>query len=472
MKRKLIHRYVLAPWAIALAVCFSLIATAQEPGGCDPVNVYMSDPGIYPIEVIEQCVVRGEEFSSAIYFKNFEIIDGTIFGLPGLELDIVHAQITNIENFPSGISYDCNMQDCLYPRGETGCMNFSGITEDQAGFYQLGFVGLLIANASNGQQVTLNLTAEDFEAMGIFYHVQVIEQTDICPSSSEDPCTVPADLTAGPITTTGAKVNWEVASNADHYRIRGRQEGHAEWGYWLAINGGVSSVNITDLEPNKNYEWQINAFCDYIETWQSGWSDVQTFTTGCYAPESLWVAAVSANAARLKWTANPGAEGFQIIGRREGAERYKRINVEGNADHYDLAFLEPNETYEWTIKTICGEASGISSELAETHSFTTAEGARTIRGEINPLGGDDQTLSVYPNPASNKLWIQIPLDVEPESVHLQISFMNGDEVPMYGEPQITGQTISVWVGHLPVGIYNVSVSSERYSARQKILILR
>mgnify|MGYP001264284754 CR=1 FL=1 len=98
-------------------------------------------------------------------------------------------------------------------------------------------------------------------------------------------CPTPSGLNVTSITHNSAIANWNSVTGVDHYRIRTREVGAANWGNLLNIDSTMTSRILPLLQPSTSYEWKIEAYCDSTNQANSNWSIIDTFTT------SLFVAA-------------------------------------------------------------------------------------------------------------------------------------------------------------------------------------
>jgi hypothetical protein len=76
------------------------------------------------------------------------------------------------------------------------------------------------------------------------------------------------------ITDHSAKVTWTVVSNATSYDIQYRKVGSAIWKLKNVVD---PKKQLSNLNPNKTYEYQVRANC--LNGFSSDWSPLKTFTT-------------------------------------------------------------------------------------------------------------------------------------------------------------------------------------------------
>ena len=104
-----------------------------------------------------------------------------------------------------------------------------------------------------------------------------ISLTFITLSSAQ--CPAPSGLNVTSITHNSAIANWNSVTGVDHYRIRTREVGAANWVNLLNIDSTMTSRILPLLQPSTSYEWKIEAYCDSTNQTNSNWSIIDTFTT-------------------------------------------------------------------------------------------------------------------------------------------------------------------------------------------------
>ena len=86
-------------------------------------------------------------------------------------------------------------------------------------------------------------------------------------------CPTPTGLTASNITSTSAKIKWDVMSGATKYQIQYRPSGTMAW---LKKNSTTNSKNISMLTPSTMYQYRVKTVC---ETSSSPFTSIKSFTT-------------------------------------------------------------------------------------------------------------------------------------------------------------------------------------------------
>ncbi len=102
------------------------------------------------------------------------------------------------------------------------------------------------------------------------------------------PCEMPAGLSTLDITSTSATMAWTPVADIDHYILRFREVGQADWEW--RNTGNTSFYEANDLNPNTTYEWSVNSFCSVVISCFSPYGTHKQFsTTSSLAPEQYCV---------------------------------------------------------------------------------------------------------------------------------------------------------------------------------------
>jgi hypothetical protein len=89
-------------------------------------------------------------------------------------------------------------------------------------------------------------------------------------------CSSPQNLIVSSGLTT-ATLSWDIVSEADHYSFRYRTLGSGTWN-----NGNTYNTNeqeLSALDPNSEYEWQVQTICNQVGSEVSAWASGNTFST-------------------------------------------------------------------------------------------------------------------------------------------------------------------------------------------------
>ncbi len=89
----------------------------------------------------------------------------------------------------------------------------------------------------------------------------------------------PTDTTwSSPVTSNGARLNWQHIPGAIAYEITGKRVGASQW--TTLLQGNVFDYrNVFGLQPGFSYQWTVRAWCDSVGNISSPWAALDTFTT-------------------------------------------------------------------------------------------------------------------------------------------------------------------------------------------------
>ncbi len=223
-------------------------------------------------------------------------------------------------------------------------------------------------------------------------------------------------LTTDNVAMTSARLNWDNPVGVDHLNVRGRRTGGAGWLNLPPVAGTASHVDLQGLQLGVSYEWQVEALYDSTGNQSGGWSPTDTFTTGCYPPDSNWVDPIVSFGARLNWTEQAGAVYYQISGRRVGTTQWTSMYMPAGNNFKNVMGLTAGAQYEWTVRTLCDNIWTNVSPWAPLQTFTTALFANPNEARL----GDEEEqfsfepneelgISVFPNPVVDKAVVQLPV---------------------------------------------------------------
>ncbi len=181
-------------------------------------------------------------------------------------------------------------------------------------------------------------------------------------------CTTPYGLAVA-TNTRAAQLRWNFyyADAATRYEARYRVPGTDSW----TVVGDLSSTNtvgtaeLTGLQPNTTYEWQIKTRCSATES-----SDFVTgplFSTGCSTPTSLF-AQLKTTSAVVNWTQAGFNVQYDVNYRQSGTTTWTTLsNILSTSAA--LPGLMGNTGYEWQVRTRC--ADGVLADFSGISSFIT-----------------------------------------------------------------------------------------------------
>jgi hypothetical protein len=195
-------------------------------------------------------------------------------------------------------------------------------------------------------------------------------------------CGMPFFRYTTPITDSTATLNWTAVAGALNYTVQFRPLNGAWMDAPTSPTTGTS-VTITNLTPNTQYEWRMQVNC--ANGAYSPWLSAITFTTGssngCNTPGGLYTDNLTLNSATLNWSLVAGAESYSVEIRTWPHGAWNPvIGSPVSTNSIIVDGLSGFTTYEWRVRANC--TGGHHSFWSGTVQFTT-----TNAPPCNPPGG-------------------------------------------------------------------------------------
>jgi len=268
----------------------------------------------------------------------------------------------------------------LYRDGDPPYVGNRALTwnDDACGSGGFRYQSVITWTATFNGAVQIVLDMNDFfnGLTGCFHDTTVCVGLSVIQNTSCFICRSPSELWTDRITPSSARLNWNRFVGAvNGYHLRGKNINSASWVSIHIPDDSITQKSVYGLNEGATYVWQIRSLCNPDP---SQWSTLDTFTTGCYPPDSTWTSAITANAATLNWKANAGAAGYRIHGRVAGGNRISQTIV-GQFNTSKSFPLQPGVTYEWYVRTLCSQT--LASPPSDTLQFTTPNGLK--RGDAS-----------------------------------------------------------------------------------------
>ncbi len=250
---------------------------------------------------------------------------------------------------------------------------------------------------------------------------------------------------------------WEWVE-AELFQIRIRIAGEDEWEEFELEE---AEAFFEDLEPETEYEYQIQALCE--EEWTE-YSESFFFTTleemeECDLPQTSSAYLPEPNLALINWPDVPDAIKYRFRFRIKGSGA-SWVKTTNEDTWRELEDLEPETIYQYQIRVKCEEGW---TDWTEKYEFETGEfeeeeeeGDELI--DVNPdfeLSNIDpsQEFLLFPNPASSEVKIYFNSDME-EMGQVQVFDLSGQlktqsEFQFYEGKQV----LDLSLYNLPSGMY-------------------
>ncbi len=172
-------------------------------------------------------------------------------------------------------------------------------------------------------------------------------------------------LTTSATTSTSTTANWIAVSGATSFNLRYRAIATASWS---VLSSTSTSVNISNLTPATNYEFQIQTICSNgLNSEYSGPANFITNSIVCLPPSGLVATQITSSSAILSWAQVSGAQNYVVSYRNAASLNWTTQTTSINS--CNLSGLSAGTVYEYQVQSICSATN--SSSFSSIFSFTT-----------------------------------------------------------------------------------------------------
>ncbi len=413
---------------VTLIVAIALFSTGAW-AQCTPTIPANSDPGLYPPDSTLACIERTVAYSEVIEFKNFEDVDATSFGFPGVTATVDSIRIDSIFDVPTGLTTAFNNASRVYVGGEIGCILLSGNTSDAAGTVVLEFEATVWAKAFGFAVPAQSLSRSQLADLGLTYDLEIIEPGAACRGVA--PGAFNASITGANSACTGDSVTLTLVTDA-------AAPYSAVWSTGAVTNiikvaaPAAISVTVTDVNSVSVIATKI-VNEDLVPT--------ADFTPAATAtPGEVTITNSSSDATAYSWD-------FAGLGTDTSATPTYTFTENGE---YDITLIAVND---------CG-------------SDTTVESV-TISGivGINELGSIFNSVQIAPNPSNGNFNLRLVAN-ETSPVSVKVFNLQGQAVYTNVLNVVAGQasTQAIQLGNAASGIYIIQVQANDALITQKLII--
>ncbi len=275
--------------------------------------------------------------------------------------------------------------------------------------------------------------------------------------------TTPQNPGHGIINPTNAQLIWG-AQTADNFKVRYLILGSPNW-TWATFPSIPNNGNILgNLLPGTTYVWQVRTSCSGGSN--STFSMTDTFTTGsgsllcASTPINLGSTNITNSSAMLNW-AMQSADNFKVRYRLMNSSNWIWQTFQSWANTGGvLGGLNPGTTYIWQLRTSC--TGGTNSGFSETDTFTT------LPFLLREIDVTSNTFHVYPNPFSQKLYLDLASDDENSDHTIEIFDLPGTKV--YTQ-KFKGNNLELDLKGISSGVYLLKISTSGSTHYKRIVKL-
>ena len=195
---------------------------------------------------------------------------------------------------------------------------------------------------------------------------------------------------------------------------------------------------------------------------QSSWSEPLSFTTDVCTPVSgVTVTDTTATSVKVNWNAVNGSMGYKLYYGAPGFYEEEAATAEAaaTATSYTITGLNPETPYEVYVRNRCTETLYSNITANDRVPFTTLSSSEGI------YDVESGTLTLYPNPASEK--VTMTVTGFEGTVEVEIVDMNGRRVAGY---TTMDSELTINVSDLAQGAYFVRVTGDNHTAVRKLIV--
>ncbi|MBR6291560.1 MAG: fibronectin type III domain-containing protein [Bacteroidales bacterium] len=270
------------------------------------------------------------------------------------------------------------------------------------------------------------------------------------------PCFEPSNVAVVNTTFNSAEIGWTSMGNATSWVISITAAGETRYDTVV-----TNPYTITGLYADQAYTVMVMALCGGGAA-QSAWSEPYTFTTDpCTRVSGVTVTDITATSARVSWNAVQGSAGYRLY---YGApefyeEEATQVEIASSATSYVINGLNPQTNYELYVRNRCTETLYSDVTTEDRVPFTTLNSSEGI------YDVESGTLTLYPNPASEK--VTMTVTGFEGTVEVEIVDMNGRRVANY---TTMDSELTINVNDLSQGAYFVRVTGDTHTAVRKLIV--
>lgn len=248
--------------------------------------------------------------------------------------------------------------------------------------------------------------------------------------------------------------------------VFGRASGNAQrlpngntmicWGtiYW---NKNIPSM--TEVDYNKNIVWEMTFDTAGIKSYRTYKFDF----VRCSVPadSSLSATFLSEDSVLLEW--GDASNSSTYIFQYKLASELDWISIETPDNFITLDNIIPEVFYDWRVQTIC-------EKFTDTSAITAIHQFNSIPTGTYTTEGSTASISIYPNPASGSLTVEIVTPVS-DLVSLSVIDLLGKVVYQEAFKATAGKNLhALSLPGLPDGIYTLKTCSGVHTSMQQLMI--
>jgi Secretion system C-terminal sorting domain/Fibronectin type III domain len=177
-------------------------------------------------------------------------------------------------------------------------------------------------------------------------------------------CGTPANPTALNITGTSALLGWDAVTGVLNYTVEYKLTSSSTW---LVLSSALtaSSIAVTGLTSNTNYDWRVKANCTngVVSAYRTAAFLTSSSSANCVKPVALYVTGVTPSQTTLLWDAVSNVTGYTVKYKEYGTATWQTPAVNITNTTFKLTGLKFYTIYEWQIVANCTNGSASPSDV-------------------------------------------------------------------------------------------------------------
>lgn len=226
---------------------------------------------------------------------------------------------------------------------------------------------------------------------------------------------------------------------------------------WTALTSSGGYANSMVLAKNLNSVFVVGGITARLND--------ETAPPVCDPSGNIFFSNITTTSIKVNWYAVPGAVQYELWRKKTtSGNNWKVVFVPGNKTAKAFKNLPCNTSFDFKIRTICDSAGTVVSPFSPV--FTTATSPCKLENEPTAK----QPLYVYPNPASDRITVDLNLTEGVSNGLIEMMDVNGRTVLSVRIEDGENASVNLDVSSLPAGMYLVRIRiGQDFLSRQVVI---
>lgn len=225
---------------------------------------------------------------------------------------------------------------------------------------------------------------------------------------------------------------------------------------WTALTSSGGYANSMVLGKNLNSVFVVGGITARL--------DDETVPIVCDPPASVTFTNITTTSIKMNWSDVPEAVQYEIWRKKSSGNNWKIVFAAGDKGAKNFKNLPCNTSFDFKIRSICDETGTIVSEFTPVYTAITSPCKMADQQQVQ-----DQ-LSVYPNPASDFLTVDLILPNDFTNGKADLMDVNGRILVSQAINDSTLESLYLDVRSLPSGMYLLRVTDGQHLITRQVVI--